>query len=135
MSPTSRRTSCAVLGLLILAAPACKGITEPSAEIPFARTSVTDAAALQALACGATHHLIVQRPYQSLRLFIAPDLGYVSGLTRADKEEGNRVTVLQGLQGVQQAWTHSLLHSLYALPGNSPSNHPKIFSDCGVLDL
>ncbi|HEV8454244.1 MAG TPA: hypothetical protein VGQ24_05110, partial [Gemmatimonadales bacterium] len=76
-----RCNHCTVFSLLLLAAAACKGITEPTAEIPFAPNPVTDAAAQQALACGATHHLTVLRPYQSLRLFVSPDLGYIGGLT------------------------------------------------------
>lgn len=121
-----------VVGAVLLLLPAC-GCLEPSGYAVAISPTIAEGIQM-ALRCGQQHGLRVVNPPASLRFYLSPSLGDLGGSMRADDVRGNRIFVDERVKDEARVWFHSALHALYGLPGGPSSAHPRIFSDCGILE-
>ena len=104
----------------------------PTQAEPFGPTPATELGAQMARDCGQRFNLRVVHPLQTIELYLVERLGDVNGPARADSTVGRRIYVPRAYQGEARVWGHSMLHSIFGLPGNRPSNHPMYFQSCGL---
>lgn len=85
-----------------------------------------------ALECGRRHDLPIRHPPETLRFYLSPGFPDLGGSMRADDVRGRDIWVDERVAGEVLVWAHSALHALHGLPGNTSSNHPLVFRECGL---